>query len=491
MAVSDHASVEFKARPAYHFTPPANWMNDPNGLVYVDGEYHLFYQHNPNQLAWGSIHWGHAVSADLIHWSDLPAALVPDPVLGMPFSGSAVVDGERVSGLCGYKTAECVLAVFTHHGQAQVQSVAVSHDRARTFTQYSSNPVLPNPGLIDFRDPKVFFHKATERWIMVLAAGDRVMLYSSVNLTAWSHLSTIGPNRLLGSDLLECPDMFELPVSNEPGVSRWVLKIDNNPGGRYGGSGSRYLVGDFDGRHFTPLTSAQWVDFGADFYAAQSFSNLPTTDRRHIWLAWMNNWAYARLLPTGSWRGAMTVPREVGLIRTEESGYLLTQRPVIELQNLREAAPKVDLADRMMEAPGIPLDELVGDALEIDMTFAPGTAREIGLVVRRGSAEQTKVGYDAVQGTLFVDRSRSGFSLLNQSFPARHETSLGLDPTGLVRLTVLLDRSSVEVFSGDGRAVITDVVLASPTSLESLLYVEGGSAHLRSLRAWVLRNTLR
>jgi fructan beta-fructosidase len=490
--MSDPAPMEFNARPVYHFTPPANWMNDPNGLIHVDGEYHLFYQHNPNQLTWGSIHWGHAVSADLVRWTDLSPALAPDPVLGMPFSGSAVVDSERVSGLCGDTATPCVLTVFTHHGQAQVQSIAVSSDKGRTFTPYSSNPVLPNPGLIDFRDPKVFFHKSTGQWIMVLAAGDRVMLYGSVNLTAWSHLSTIGPNRLLGGDLLECPDLFELPVSNEPGVSRWVLKIDHNPGGLYGGSGSRYLIGDFDGRNFIPLVpSAQWVDFGADFYAAQSFSNLPVTDGRHIWLAWMNNWAYARLLPTGSWRGAMTVPREVGLIRTEEGGYLLTQRPVAEVRNLRDEASKVELADRRIDIPGIPLDTLAGDALEIEFTFEPGTAREVGLVIERGPKERTRIGYDVARSTVFVDRSGSGFSLLSQSLPGRHDAPLRPDPTGLIRLTVLLDRTSVEVFSGDGSAVITDVVLASPAGLESQFYVDGGSAHLRSLQAWRLHNSLR
>lgn len=489
---ADLASMEYTARPAYHFTPPANWMNDPNGLVYADGQYHLFYQHNPTQLVWGFIHWGHAVSTDLVHWTDLPSALAPDVLLGMPFSGSAVVDHERVSGLCGNTTAECVVAIFTHDGQAQVQSIAASDDRARTFRLSPSNPVLANPGLIDFRDPKVFFHEPTRRWIMVLAAGNRVMLYGSRNLTAWAHLSTIGPNRLLGGDLLECPDMFELPVSNEPGVSRWVLKIDNNPGGRYGGSGSRYVVGDFDGEHFIPLTpSAQWVDYGPDFYAAQSFSNVPRTDGRRIWLAWMNNWAYARMLPTGSWRGAMTVPREVGLIRTPDGDYVLTQHPVVELQRMREAMPKVDLADRTIPTPGLPLPGLVGDTMEIELTLEPGSAREVGLVVRRGEGEETRVGYDAVRGTLFIDRSQSGFAPLRHILPPRHDAPLLPDQNGLITMTILLDRSSIELFSGDGRAVITDVVLAAPDSLGSRIFVEGGSTRLRSLRAWALHNFLR
>ncbi len=238
------------ARPSYHFTAPANWLNDPNGLVYLAGEYHLFYQYNPSQPVWGFIHWGHAVSSDMVHWTDLPSVLGPS-ALGLPFSGSAVVDRQHTSGLCP-GGSDCVVAVFTHSGGSQVQSVAASDDRARTFRLNVSNPVLPNPGLADFRDPKVFFHGPTKRWVMVLAAGDRVMLYGSLNLTTWSHLSDIGPDQSLGGGVVECPDFFELPVMNEPGVTRWVLKVDTNPGGRYGGSGSRYVVGEFDGTSFVP-----------------------------------------------------------------------------------------------------------------------------------------------------------------------------------------------------------------------------------------------
>ncbi|ALA61017.1 glycoside hydrolase family 32 protein [Nitrospira moscoviensis] len=488
---SDASIAALDARPAYHFTPPTNWMNDPNGLVHVDGEYHLFYQYNPALPSWGFIHWGHAVSTDLVHWTDLPAALAPDPVLGMPFSGSAVVDRDRTSGLCGATAPDCVIAVFTHHGSAQVQSVAVSDDGARTFRLNHANPVLSNPGLIDFRDPKVFYHTPTRRWIMVLAAGDRVRLYGSSNLTGWTHLSDIGPSESLRGGVLECPDLFELPVSNEPGVMRWVLKIDSNPGGRYGGSGSRYLVGTFDGVTFTPLAQApQWADFGPDFYAAQSFANTPA-DGRHLWLAWMNNWAYASALPTGSWRGAMTVPREVGLIRADDGTYLLTQRPAAELRALRDGAPAIEVADQPIGTPCTLLDGLTGDALEIALAFEPGTAREVGLAIRRGAGEETRVGYDAVRGTLFVDRSISGSTLLRETLPARHHAPLRADGAGLVTLTVLLDRSSVEVFAGDGRAVITDVLLASPASRGAQLYVDGGTARLRSLRAWTLRRVLR
>jgi fructan beta-fructosidase len=343
-------------------------------------------------------------------------------MLGMPFSGSAVVDRNRTSGLCNATTADCVIAIFTHHGGAQVRSVAASDDRTRTFRLNHANPVLSNPGLIDFRDPKVFYHAPTRRWIMVLAAGDRVQVYGSSNLTGWTPLSDIGPSESLRGGVLECPDLFELPVSNEPGVTRWVLKIDGNPSGRYGGSGSRYLVGTFAGVTFTPVAQAlQWADFGPDFYAAQSVANTPA-DGRHLWLAWMTNWASASSLPTGSWRGAMTVPREVGLIRADDGTYLLIQRPAAELRALRDGAPTIDVADQPIETPWTLLDWLTGDALEIALAFEPGTAREMGLAIRRGAGEETRVGYAVVRGMLFVDRSFSGSTLLRETLPARHHS---------------------------------------------------------------------
>lgn len=489
---SDGAQAGLDARPTYHFTAPANWLNDPNGLVQVDGEYHLFYQYNPTSTAWGFIHWGHAVSTDLVHWTDLPVALGPDARLGMPFSGSAVVDRDGTSGLCPAGTPDCVVAVFTHSGSAQVQSLAASDDRARTFRLYGANPVLPNPGLADFRDPKVFFHAPTKRWIMVLAAGDRIRLFGSTTLTSWTALSDIGPSDSLSGGVLECPDLFELPVSNEPGVTHWILKVDTNPGGRYGGSGSRYLVGDFDGVRFTPLTAtAQWVDFGADFYAAASFANIPASDGRHLWLAWMDNWAYASSLPTGSWRGAMTLPREVGLIRAEDGSYALTQRPAGELQALRLGPPRIDVADQTIADPCPLLDQLSGDALEIEITIEPGTATEVGLRLRRGAGEETRVGYDVARGTVFVDRASSGYTGLRDTLPARHDAPLRLDASGAITLSLFLDRSSLEVFSGDGRATITDLILASPGSRGTQLYADGGPARLRRLQAWTLQRVLR
>jgi fructan beta-fructosidase len=488
---SSHASSEVsdEARPLYHFTAPANWLNDPNGLIQVAGEYHLFYQYNPLQPVWGFIHWGHAVSTDLVHWSDLPTALAPDSVLGMPFSGSAVVDSRQTSGLCQGSSSFCMVLIFTHSGSPQMQSLAASDDRGRTFHLYPSNPVLPNPGLTNFRDPKVFFHSATQQWIMVLAEGDRLGFYGSTNLTAWHHLSDYGPNQGTQGGVLEVPDLFELPVVNEPGISKWVLKFDTNPGGRYGGSGARYMVGDFDGTRFTHYGQTaimQWVDYGADFYAATSFSDMPVGDDRRVWIGWMNNWAYASSLPTGPWRGAMTIPREVSLERTDQGGYALIQRPASELRALRASTPRVAIEDRLIAGNTTWMEGCTADALEIALSVEPGTANEVGLLVRQSATEHTTVGYDALRQVLFVDRSHSGNDLLRNTLPSRHEAPLRPDASGAVTLTIFIDRSSVEVFGGDGRAVLTDVILTSPVSRSTRLYAEGGTAHVRSLRAWTL-----
>lgn len=482
--------MNVNARPAYHFTAPANWLNDPNGLVKVGDEYHLFYQYNPSQPVWGFIHWGHAVSTDLAHWTDLPVALAPDAALGMPFSGSAVVDSGGTSGLCTESAASCVVLVFTHSGAPQVQSVAVSDDRARRFRLYPSNPVLPNPGVTDFRDPKVFFFEPTRQWIMVLAAGTRISFYGSGDLKTWQHLSDCVPLDPVPG-VLEVPDLFELPVVNEPGATRWVLKFDTNPGGRYGGSGARYIIGHFDGRRFTvdPGTVPGWVDYGADFYAATSFANMPADDKRRIWIGWMNNWAYAALLSTGPWSGALTIPREVGVVR-DTDGYHLVQRPAAELTALRAGPATVDLRDQPVSAGGLSLESVSGDAAELSLVLEPGTAGEVSLSVRQSEKQVTKIGYDQARQVLFVDRSLSGNDVLRDTLPARHEAPLHPDASGTITITIFLDRSSVEVFGNDGQAVLTDIILTADDGAGMHLNTAGGVAHLRSLRIWPLRSTV-
>ena len=321
-------------RLQYHFTPPEAWMNDPNGLVYYDGEYHLFYQHNPDDTVWGPMHWGHAVSNDLVNWQYLPIALYPDEI-GTIFSGSAVVDWQDTAGF----GAEALVAIFTHAaGNRQMQSLAYSTDRGRTWQKYDGNPVIEPPNNIrNFRDPKVFWYDengGVGHWVMSVAAGNIILFYTSPDLVNWESSGGFGLGYGAMCGVWETPDLFELPVDGGP-ETRWVLAVGIGGCAPGGGSGVQYFVGDFDGEAFTsenPKDTVLWADFGADFYAAQSWSDAP--EDRRIWLAWMNNWPYAQDIPTSTWRGAFTIPREVALTTTPQ-GIRLAQQPVPELAERR------------------------------------------------------------------------------------------------------------------------------------------------------------
>jgi fructan beta-fructosidase len=296
-------------RPQVHFSPKTMWVNDPNGMVYYKGTYHLFFQHYPKATVWGPMHWGHAVSKDLIHWKQMPIALYPDK-LGYIFSGSVVVDENNTSGF-GTKSKPAMVAIFTHHDPKgeksgssvfQNQSIAYSLDEGTTWTKYTGNPVLKNPGIKDFRDPKVFWYAAGNKWVMSLATKDRITFYSSPNLKDWKKESDFG--QMLGAHggVWECPDLFPLKLN---GKEYWVLLVSINPGGPNGGSATQYFVGHFDGKTFTPSSNqTKWIDYGPDNYAGVTWGN---TGNRKIFLGWMGNWFYANDVPTLKWRNAMTI----------------------------------------------------------------------------------------------------------------------------------------------------------------------------------------
>lgn len=485
-------------RPQYHFTPAINWMNDPNGMVYYDGEYHLFYQYNPFGDRWGHMSWGHAVSPDLVHWEHLPVA-IPEADGVMAFSGSAVVDWNNTSGF-GENGEPPLVAIYTAHQSGnQSQYIAYSTDRGRTFTVYDGNPVL-DIGLADFRDPKVFWHEEQERWVMVIALPDqyKVSFYASPDLKEWTHLSDFGPAAAVGG-IWECPDLFELPVDGDPNNTRWVLIVNLNPGSIAGGSGSQYFVGDFDGTHFTaeapaggstaqgmPIEDALWADYGKDFYAAVSWSDVPESDGRRIWLGWMSNWQYANDIPTSPWRSAQSLPRALEL-RTTPEGIRLVQRPVEELQQLRGepqhlAAREITEGSHSLAAQGIS-----GTALEIVAEFELGSASEVGLKVRTGDGEETLVGVDGAAEQLYLDRTRSGDVSFHDEFSGRHVAPHPVED-GRVRLHLFVDWSSVEVFARDGEVVITDQIFPSPESEGVELYAVGGTARLVSLEAWPIQS---
>ncbi|MER7011386.1 glycoside hydrolase family 32 protein [Saccharopolyspora sp. NPDC000359] len=454
-------------RPGVRFAPARNWINDPNGLVHFQGEYHLFFQHNPDGDQWGNMSWGHAVSPDLVRWQELPVALEPDE-LGEIYSGSAVVDHHDTSGFFGGQPG--LVAIYTSAGDTQQQCLAHSSDRGRTWTKYEGNPVIPNPGVQDFRDPKVFWHAPTGRWVLLLAVGDRIHVHGSPNLRDWELLSEFGAGHGSHGGVWECPDLFELPVDGDPGRTKWVLIVSINPGGPAGGSATQYFLGDFDGTTFISdgaPDEIRWVDRGADFYAPQSFSDVP--DGRRLWLGWMSNWDYAEEIPTDPWRGSMTTPRQLGLTDTGD-GVRLVQQPVDELAAVRSNRRAWRGVIGTGRSP-----EFSGTSLEVLATFQPGAARSFGVDVFAGGGHRTRIGYDVAAQELFVDRTGSGTALISPAFPARHATPLA--PTGdRLPLRIIADRSGVEVFAAGGRAVLTDLVFPDRGSDRVHLFADGGNA---------------
>ncbi len=480
-------------RLQYHFTPPHNWTNDPNGLVYYKGEYHLFYQSNPFGTKWGHMSWGHAVSTDLFHWKDLPIALAEENGI-MMFSGSAVVDKNNSSRLCVPKNGEqsCLIAIYTGHtAERQTQNIAYSNDRGRTWTKYKQNPVI-DLQLKDFRDPKVFWYEAGSKWVMVTALADqhKMRLFESHDLIHWNQLSDFGPAGATGG-AWECPDLFPLPVqgTNE---SRWVLVVNINPGGVAGGSGTQYFIGQFDGKTFTDDnqgTRQLWADYGKDYYAAVSFFGHQPGESRRVMVGWFSNWLYANDTPEADWRGAMNLPREVSLMQTPD-GIKMKQLPVREIRSLRkpigsaEAMPvaenkNLDLTEANRQLQAATRD---GRQLEIEVVFEAGQAQHFGVNAFQSAAHRTAIGVDRSKSILYLDRSQSGVTNFSAAFPGKQIAPLRLNNT--VKLDIYLDRSSVEVFVNDGEVTMADRVYPGEGDTAVSLFADGESPKVRSLRMW-------
>ena len=633
-------------RPAFHFTPEKNWMNDPNGMVFFEGEWHLFYQYNPHGNTWGHMSWGHAVSRDLVRWEHLPLALAEEDGV-MIFSGSAVVDWKNTSDF-GKDGKPPLVAIYTGHREGrQDQRLAFSNDRGRTWTKFAGNPVL-DLKMVDFRDPKVFWHDTTKRWIMVvaLAAEKKVHFYASPNLKEWKYVGEFGPAGATGG-LWECPDLFPLPVEPEPNQKseirnqKWTLIVNINPGGPAGGSGCQYFVGEFDGKRFTadPLTGAQaefvpqgkvladfengyggwkaegeafgdtpapgtlpnqqpvtgfrgrglvnsmrggdksqgtltsppfeitanhisfligggahaetrvdllvdgkaartakgreierlawqswdvrelrgkraeiqvvdkhiggwghinldhviladeparpasedalWADFGADFYAGVSWSDVPKDDGRRVWLGWMSNWQYAEKVPTSPWRSAMSIPRELELRRTP-NGLRLLQQPVAVLSGgVRDVSSSGDLgmadADWPAGLSDLPM------VVDIEIAFERVVAdSSFGIHLDTGKDEVTSIFCDARRNRLIVDRTRSGQTGFHPAFPAKHEAPLRIND-GRVTVRLLLDRSSLEVFAQEGETVMTELIFPQAGRRKLRLTSEGTAPSVKRI----------
>lgn len=459
-------------RPQYHFSPREHWTNDPNGLVYFEGEYHLFFQYNPFGDEWGHMSWGHAVSPDLVHWRQLPVAL-PEQNGIMIFTGSTVIDERNTTGFCSGGRA-CVVGIYTGHTPPagaqpalQTQNLAYSNDRGRTWTKYSGNPVL-DLHMSDFRDPKVFWSDQARQWIMAVSMPNdhKVQLYGAADLKHWQRLSEFGPAGATGGQW-ECPELFELPLEGANSETRWVLKVGVNPGAREGGSGEQYFIGRFDGTRFindNPPALTLWTDYGKDCYCALTFNDLPAS-HAPVMLGWMDNWQYAAALPTQPWRGQMTFPRKLSLRRTAE-GIRIIELPADELQLVRAPGP-----ERIVQG----LQQTTGSTFELWSRMPLGSAQQVGWKLLAGAGAYTLIGYDRRAHHLFIDRTHSGLTGFSKDFPNRAEAPLSL-PDNVLQIRVLVDRCSVEVFAQNGEVTMTELVFppAGANGIEA--WSDGGHA---------------
>lgn len=432
-----------KFRPAYHHTPQYGWMNDPNGMFYKDGEWHLYYQYNPYGSLWENMTWGHSVSKDLVHWEALPLAIEAD-ALGTIFSGSCVVDKDNTAGF----GKNAVIAFYTSAGEAQTQSMAYSTDGGRTFNKYGKNPVVTF-NAPDFRDPKVFWYDGTNRWIMMLAVGQEMQIWSSANLKDWQKESSFGSEYGNHGGVWECPDLLKIE-------DKWVLICNINPGGPFGGSATQYFVGDFDGHKFTCESMpkvTKWLDYGKDHYATVSFSNAP--DGRTVVLAWMSNWQYANQVPTRQFRSANSIARDLALFKDGEETYVsvIPSKETLAMRGKKIKNP-TDACEIVVDVKG-----------------------SMELILSNTKGEQVVMKYDAQKQTFAMNRKQSGDISFSEAFPI--ETTA---PThgALKQLRLFIDHSSIEAFASDGKMAMTNLVF--PNEPYNTLNVKGGKATIYEIK---------
>ncbi len=449
-------------RPRIHFTPEANWMNDPNGMVFYKGIYHLFYQHNPGAPVWGPMHWGHAISKDLIHWEHKPIGIYPDS-LGTIFSGSAVVDYNNTSGFGKIKQVPLV-AIYTQHNMDgekagrddyQNQSISVSLDEAKTWKTFSGNPVIRTPHLKDFRDPKVFWYAANKTWIMSLAVGPNIEFYSSPNLKVWKKESEVGGVGMGVHDgNWECPDLLSF---DDHGKKVWVLIVNVNPGAPNKGSGTQYFVGDFDGHKFTPNTRvAKWLDYGPDNYAGVTWSN---TGSRIILGGWMSNWLYANTVPTEKWRNGLTIPRDLSLVKVGND-FRVASKPIKELETI--AYNKVNLKNIKLDNTFTVSDSIKNATIPCRIDLSLLKAQNIELVLSNTKGEQLIIGYDPKANNYFIDRTKAGRSEFFPGFAAVH-TAPRFSTSKQLDMSLVIDVASVELFADGGLSVMTEICFPTET----------------------------
>ena len=492
-------------RPVYHHTPLYGWMNDPNGMVYKDGEYHLYFQYNPYGSKWGNMHWGHSVSTDLIHWNHLKPAIARD-TLGHIFSGSTVVDKNNTAGYGDNALIALYTSASDEHGQ--IQCMAYSTDDGRTYTKYEKNPVLvPFDGLKDFRDPKVFWYEPDKKWVMIVSADKEMRFYASQNLKDWEYMSAFGKGYGAQPNQFECPDFIQLPVDGNKNKMKWVMLVNINPGCMFGGSATEYFVGDFDGKEFTCDTkpeTVKWLDYGKDHYAAVCISN---TGERIISIPWMSNWQYANVTPIRQYRGANGLPRELSLY-TKDGQIYVAADVVKEVEALRKDTRSFDPITVKDEYK---IDEIVPQtdgAYELEMDITPNTSGVAGFDLMNAKGEVAKIYLDMKSGKLVMDRTASGLVAFGEkSEPHAKETDdhrktmsvnyqndfalgtwapLSLCEGKTYHLNVFVDKCSVEIFVDGGRIAMTNLVFPTEPYNTLRFYTEGGEAQVSNMKVYKL-----
>ena len=473
-------------RPQFHFSPKKNWMNDPNGMVFFNGKYHLFFQYHPGSSIWGPMHWGHAISKDLIHWEEMPIALFPDEH-GAIFSGCAVVDWNNTSGF--FDNEAGLVALYTsadHYPNSdrprQRQSIAYSKDNGETWIKYEGNPILTDERITDYRDPKVFWHQETKRWVMVLATGQSITLYTSKNLIEWNMSSEFGSEAGSHQGVWECPDLFPLMVDEKSDSQKWVMlvSIGDNPEYKEG-SRTQYFIGEFDGNTFINENSDDtilWLDYGMDNYAGVSWSDIPSIDGRRIYMGWMSNWRYANQVPTIGWRSAMTLPRELTLI-TGENGVKLIQQPVKEIENIKTNVTEHGelLIIEKEVTPGISIPSLC----EIELEFELDKSTSFDVKIHHSTYEETTISYDFEKELVMLDRTKSGDNHFSESFPTIQYAPLQTNQKRF-ELRIIIDSSSLEVFANKGEVAITSLIFPHEAAKKLSISSHKGQTKVNKLK---------
>lgn len=469
-------------RPVYHHTPAYGWMNDPNGMFYKDGVYHLYFQYNPYGSVWGNMHWGHSTSTDLMHWKFEGCAIVPD-AWGAIFSGSCVVDHENTAGF----GKEAVVAFYTSAkstpwGDIQMQSMAYSLDNGKTFTKYEGNPILTSSEK-DFRDPKVFWYAPGKHWVMILAVGQHMEIYSSVNLKEWKKESEFGAMQGAHGGVWECPDLVEIPVEGSR-EKKWVLICNLNPGGPFGGSAAQYFVGSFDGKKFVneSPTQTKWMDWGKDNYATVTWNNAP--DGRCIALGWMSNWQYANNVPTRQYRSANTLARDLTLYREGQELYLKST-PSSEVKKARGKKVSIPSFKVSEKHEMVNLFEEKQGAYEVEIVIQNAGASKIAFCLLNDKGEKVSMYYDLNRKQFVMDRSESGTVDFSKDFPAVTVAPVNVDKELTLRLFV--DRSSIEAFGEDGKFVMTNLVFPSQPYVKMCFEADKNGYAVKSLNVYKLQ----